>query len=61
MPTWILILFVYAGPMADTDSVALASTPGFLNQAACERAGQKALQRFPTGVKDAKFVCVADR
>lgn len=54
---WILIISLYAGMLARTDSVALSVVPGFKSEAACIKAGHQS-QHFKTLLKDTKFICV---
>jgi hypothetical protein len=58
MNGFILILFLYAGPMSQADSVALTSIPGFQSLAACQKAGQQTSALVSGTVKARKFVCV---
>ena len=55
---WILVLLVYAGPMATGDSVALQAIPGFKTEASCEEAGKKTPKLVTASKKEARFVCV---
>lgn len=54
---WVLVLLAYAGPLSDTDSVAI-TTHEFGSQQACIAAGKasSALARGTTKV--VKFTCV---
>jgi hypothetical protein len=56
MNTFILILYIYAGALSNSDSVALTSAT-FSGQQACESAGKQAVQ-MAGGLKGGKFVCV---
>lgn len=54
---WILILFAYAGPLAETDSVSITAQE-VTSISACTSAGQMA-SRLATGTtKVIKFTCV---
>ena len=55
---WILILYAYAGAMANGDSVAFTST-SFVNQKACIAAGEQASKMASGTTKSIKFVCVS--
>lgn len=55
---WILVLLVYAGPMASGDSVALQGIPGFKTEASCEEAGKKTPKLVSATKKEVRFVCV---
>jgi hypothetical protein len=59
MVEYTLILFLYAGMMSNSDSVALTNVPGFKSQAACEAAGSLAASKLSGGTfKSGKYVCV---
>jgi len=54
-----LILFLYAGVLSNSDSVALTNVQGFRTVAACEAAGKAAVRELSGGTfKDGRFVCV---
>jgi len=55
---WILILFAHAGPMSNTDSMALASVEGFKSEQACVAAGNQATKMSSMTTKVIKFTCV---
>ncbi len=55
---WTLILFIYAGPMAKGDNVALISVPKFINEQACKTAGEQAKQLTNGTLKSTSFICV---
>lgn len=59
MTEFILILFLYAGPLSQGDSVALTNIPGFQSREACELAGKRAQSLTAGTIKSAKYVCVA--
>lgn len=54
---WILILFAYAGPMSETDSVSI-TTQEVGTQQACIAAGQAASRLASGTTKVIKFSCV---
>lgn len=55
---WILIVFIYAGPLARGDSVALESVPGFRTEQLCQEAGRRT-EKFTSGTaKELRFTCV---
>lgn len=58
MTTWTLIIFLYAGAMSNSDSVALTNIGGFTSEITCENAGKTAVSKFTTLMKGGKFVCV---
>jgi hypothetical protein len=53
---WILIIAFYAGAVSNSDSVSLASVPGFINQQECMAAGNQ-VKSFGTIHKAVSFVC----
>lgn len=55
---WVLVLWIYAGAMSNSDSMALTSVSGFKNEASCQVAGQAAVKMTTATVKAGKFVCV---
>jgi hypothetical protein len=55
---WVLIVFVYAGIMANTDSVALTNVPGFKSEAACKAAGDITHSLDDGTTKNVVYVCV---
>ena len=55
---WILILFAHAGPMSDTDSMALTSVSGFTSERACITAGKQAATMSSATTKIIKYTCV---
>lgn len=55
---WVLIIFIYVGPLSDKDSVALTSVSGFGSQATCMAAGEKSKELASGTTKVARFVCV---
>lgn len=58
---WTLIVFVYAGIMANTDSVALTNVPGFPNKELCDVAGNAALSMDDGTTKNIVYVCVRNK
>lgn len=55
---WILILFAHAGPMSDTDSMALTSVSGFKTEQACVAAGEQSKKMTSYTTKAMKYTCV---
>lgn len=56
--TWVLIIFVGIGAMADREANAMVAVPGFKAQGDCVAAGEAAKSAFSTGTKSARYVCV---
>jgi len=55
---YILIIFIYAGPLANGDSVAIESVPNFTTKASCVKAAEQ-LKTFTNGTaKVYKYACV---
>lgn len=54
---WILILFAYAGPLSDTDSVSI-TTQEVSSQQVCNVAGQAASRLASGTTKVVKYTCV---
>lgn len=59
--SWVLILYIYAGALSDSDSVALTNIPGFKTLEQCQTAGEKT-KYFTSGItfKNSKYVCIED-
>lgn len=55
---WTLIVLVYAGILADSDSVALTNVQGFASEQTCIVAGKKAKSLTDNTKKETKFACV---
>ena len=56
---YVLIIFMYAGLLSESDSVAMNNVSGFQTKEFCEEAGNKAMKEFKTfGFKSGKYVCV---
>lgn len=55
---WTLILFIYAGPLAKGDNVALVSVPQFVNEQTCRTAGEQAKKLTEGTFKSTSFICV---
>ena len=58
---WILILFVHAGALSNTDSMAITNIRGFTTEQACKDAGEKSRKLVVATTKDVRFVCVAEK
>lgn len=55
---WVLILWLHAGAMSNSDSMALTTVPGFKDEATCKVAGEAAVKMTTATLKTGKFVCV---
>lgn len=55
---WILIIYIFAGPLANGDSVALTNISGFHDEQSCNQAGKTASKLTLHSSKEYRFVCV---
>ena len=56
---YVLIIFMYAGILSESDSVAMNNVSGFQTKEFFEEAGDKAVKEFTNfGFKSGKYVCV---
>lgn len=55
---WILILFAYAGPLSDTDSVSITTQEISGNAAVCAAAGKSAARLANGTTKVIRYTCV---
>jgi hypothetical protein len=55
---WILVMYIYAGVLAQGDSVTLTSIPDFATKQACIQAGQDARGLVSGSAKEYRFVCL---
>lgn len=55
---WVLIIFIYAGPWAKGDSVALLNVGNFSSQQTCEVAANQASRLPANSAKEFRHVCV---
>lgn len=56
---YVLIIFMYAGVLSKSDSVAMNNVSGFQTKELCEEAGTKTVKEFRNlGFKSGKYVCV---
>lgn len=58
MITYILVLFFHVGPMADNNSNAAISIPGFTSEQECKAGGEKSKSLIYGTVKEVNFVCL---
>ena len=56
--TWILILYIYAGALSKSDSVALTNVQGFATEQTCKTAGEKANALVEGSFKNVRYICV---
>lgn len=55
---WTLIIFIYTGMFAKSDSVALTNIPGFTSEASCIAAAEKSKNFVKDTAKEFRFTCV---
>lgn len=56
---YVLVIFMYAGLLSSSDSVAMNNIAGFQTKELCEEAGKHSVKEFKNfGFKSGKFVCV---
>jgi hypothetical protein len=53
-----LIIYIFAGMLANGDSVAITNVPGFQTQSACEAAGKQTQSFVKGSAKEHRYVCV---
>lgn len=59
MKAWVLIIYFYAGPAAEGDSVSVAVAPQlFYSQQECSDAGAKVIKLAYGSAKLGRFACV---
>ena len=56
--SWTLVIYVYAGVLAQGDSVALTQLPGFKTEQSCVAAGNTAKPLVSGSAKTIRFVCI---
>lgn len=57
---WVLVIYIYAGAMAQGDSVTVTTTP-MQTQEACETAGNQLGDLVTGTTKVARFICIKNR
>ncbi len=57
MMSWVLVIYIYAGAMAEGDSVTVTSVP-MASQEICETAGQKLDPLVSGSTKVVRYVCL---
>lgn len=55
---WILIIYIYAGALANGDSVAITQIPYFVSKQECIQAGNNAKELVNGTTKVFRFVCI---
>ena len=56
---WVLIIYIYAGILANGDSVALTTISNFTTKQECMQAGNNAKDLVSGSTKVYKYVCVS--
>ena len=55
---WTLVIYIYAGMMADGDSVALTHVDGLRSQQECKAAGEAGKSLVSGSKKEYRYLCV---
>jgi hypothetical protein len=55
---WILVIYIYAGVLANGDSVAITNIPNFATKQDCIQAGEDAKGLTQGSAKVYRFVCL---
>jgi len=56
--SWTLVIYIYAGMLAQGDSVALTHIQGFRTEAQCDAAGAATKPLVKGSTKDIRYVCI---
>jgi hypothetical protein len=56
--SWTLVIYIYAGMLAQGDSVALTHIQGFKTEAQCEAAGAGVKPLVKGSFKEVRHVCI---
>jgi hypothetical protein len=56
---WILVIYIYAGVLANGDSVAITTIPTFSTKQDCNQAGKEASNLVSGSSKVYRFVCLS--
>ena len=56
--SWTLVIYIYAGMLANGDSVALTHIKGFKTEAHCAAAGDATKPLVRGSTKDLRYVCL---
>ena len=56
--TWVLVIYIYAGALANGDSVAIANIPNFSTKQECIQASEDAKELVKGSTKVYRFVCL---
>jgi hypothetical protein len=58
--TWVLVIYIYAGAMAQGDSVTVTTVP-MQTQEACETAGNQLGDLVSSTTKVVRFICIKNQ
>lgn len=58
MKTFVLVLYIYAGILANGDSVSIAPITGFKTVEECIAAGDKSIPLVKSSAKQLRYVCL---
>lgn len=56
--SWTLVIYIYAGLLAQGDSVALTHIKGFKTEQHCEAAGVSAKPLVRGSAKELRYICI---
>jgi hypothetical protein len=56
--SWTLVIYIYAGMLAQGDSVTLMHIPGFKTEQSCTAAGNASKPLVKGSAKDLRFICI---
>ena len=56
--SWTLVIYIYAGMLANGDSVTLTHIPNFKSEAYCAAAGNVTKPLVKGSAKELRFVCI---
>lgn len=56
--TWVLVMYIYAGTLANGDSVTISTVDNFKTEASCKRAGPYGEKLVSLSSKSYRFVCM---
>jgi hypothetical protein len=56
--SWTLVIYIYAGMLAQGDSVALTHIQGFKTEQSCASAGNATKPLVKGSAKELRFVCI---
>ncbi len=58
MSMWILVIYIYAGMLSDSDSVAITTIPGFVSREACLKQAEYLKPLVGGSTKNIRTACI---